>query len=261
MSYFSLLADDEPVPATVEREQGSSPIFIAVDHAGNRIPKRLGDLGLSEFDRQRHIAWDIGAAAVARGLSERLDATCVLQTYSRLVIDCNRAPNVTSSIPVVSEDTRIPGNENLGAAERKVRIQEILDPYQDRIAALLDDRDAAGRPSVLIALHSFTPVFRGVARPWHIGMLYNRDARLAHAKMALLAEIPGLTVGDNEPYAVSDETDYTIPVHGEQRGILHLEIEIRQDLIAEESGQTEWADRLADLLPRALERLRAEGSH
>ncbi len=258
MTEFKLLEDDEPPPVTVEREAGASPFVIAVDHASNRIPRRLGDLGLSAHDRRRHIAWDIGAAEVARGLSKALDAACVLQNYSRLVVDCNRSPNVTSSIPVLSESTPIPGNKDLTAAERLARIREILDPYQDGIADLLDSRDLAKRPSVLIALHSFTPSFLGEARPWHIGLLYNRDARLAHAMMALLAEQRGLVVGDNEPYAVSDETDYTIPVHGEQGGLLHVEIEIRQDLVAEPEGQAEWVERLADLLPRALERVIAE---
>ena len=258
MTDFKLLDDDEPPAVTVEREAGISPFVIAVDHASNRIPRRLGDLGLPESERQRHIAWDIGAAAVGRGLSEALDAACVLQNYSRLVVDCNRSPNVTSSVPVVSESTPIPGNRDLGSAERLARIQEILDPYQDRIAELLDARDGARRPSVLIALHSFTPVFLGEARPWHIGLLYNRDARLAHALMALLAQRRDLVIGDNEPYAVSDETDYTIPVHGEQRGLIHVEIEIRQDLIAVPEGQAEWTGRLAKLLPRALDRVIAD---
>lgn len=258
MTEFKLLEDDEAPPVTVEREAGASPFVIAVDHASNRIPRRLGDLGLSARERQRHIAWDIGAAEVARGLSEALDAACVLQNYSRLVVDCNRSPNVTSSVPVLSESTPIPGNKDLSSAERLARIREVLDPYQDRIAELLDARDLAKRPSVLIALHSFTPRFLGEARPWHIGLLYNRDARLAHAMMALLAEQRDLVVGDNQPYAVSDETDYTIPVHGEQRGLIHVEIEIRQDLVTLPEGQAEWAERLAELLPRSLERVIAE---
>ncbi len=258
MTEFKLLDDDEPRPVTVEREEGASPFVITVDHASNRIPRRLGDLGLSEAERQRHIAWDIGAAAVGRRLSESLDAALVLQGYSRLVVDCNRSPNVTSSVPVLSESTPIPGNKDLTSAERLARIKEVLDPYQDRIADLLDARDTAKRPSVLIALHSFTPSFLGEARPWHIGLLYNRDARVAHAMMAILAEQGDLTVGDNQPYAVSDETDYTIPVHGEQRGLLHVEIEIRQDLVAEPEGQAEWAERLSDLLPRALDRVIAD---
>ncbi|MDJ0947027.1 MAG: N-formylglutamate amidohydrolase [Kiloniellales bacterium] len=258
MTEFKLLDDDEPRPVTVEREGGASPFVIAVDHASNRIPRRLGDLGLSEAERRRHIAWDIGAAEVARGLAETLDAACVLQNYSRLVVDCNRSPNVTASVPVLSEATPIPGNRDLTSAELLARIREILDPYQDRIADLLDARDLTKRPSVLVALHSFTPSFLGEPRPWHIGILYNRDARLAHGLMALLAEQGDLVVGDNQPYAVSDETDYTIPVHGEQRGLIHVEIEIRQDLVADPAGQAAWVERLADLLPRALDRVVAD---
>lgn len=246
-----LLAPDEPAPVTVLRPQGTSPFLLTADHAGRLIPQRLGTLGLPEAERQRHIAWDIGIAGTTRLLADQLDAVAILQTYSRLVIDCNRAPHVASAIPVVSELTEIPGNRDLSAAEIAARQAEIFEPYHRRIAAILDDRAGEGRPTILIAMHSFTPVFKGVARAVEIGLLYNRDPRLARALMDLLRAEGDLVVGDNQPYHVSDETDYGIPVHGERRGLPHVEIEIRQDLIAEEAGQRAWADRLTRLLPLA----------
>ncbi len=246
-----LLEPDEPSPAILTNETGESVFFLACDHGGRAFPRRLGQLGLSEPDTFRHIAWDIGIAEVGRRLSTALDAALIVQTYSRLVIDCNRDPSVPSSIPETSEDTAIPGNRNLGQVERAARRDAIFRPYHDRIAATLDERQAARRASALVALHSFTPVFRGIARPWHVGVLFNRDARLAQALLDLLRAEGDLVVGENEPYRVTDLTDYTVPVHGERRGLPHVEIEIRQDLITEPAGQAAWADRLARLLPAA----------
>src|SRR5439155_19346855 len=183
--------------------------------------------------------------------AELLDATAVLQNYSRLVIDCNRRPDWDSSIPTVSELTEIPGNANITAAEREARRREIFEPYHREIAELLEARAAAGRPTVLVAMHSFTPVFKGEKRSIDIGILYNRDARLARIMLDLLRAEDDLAVGDNAPYAITDISDYTVPVHGGGGGLGHVVIEIRQDLIADESGQTEWARRLARLLPIA----------
>ena len=157
-----------------------------------------------------------------------------------------------TSIPAVSDGTRVPGNADLGAADMTARPSEIFAPDHVRISAELDRRQMEGRPTIHISMHSFTPVFGGVKRPWQVGLLYHRDSRLAHAKLATLRTDPVLTVGDNEPYAVSDATDWTIPVHGEQRRILHVGIEIRQDLITQPEGQSEWGARMAAILPRAL---------
>jgi predicted N-formylglutamate amidohydrolase len=246
-----LLAEDELPVFTLEHETGKSPFVITVDHGGRALPRRLGTLGLPASDLDRHIAWDIGATGVGRLLGNALDAFTIHQTYSRLVIDCNRDPAVETSIVGISEATEIPGNRNLSAADCQARANEILWPYQRRIAQALDERKAANRPTVLIALHSFTPVFKGVWRPWHVGVLYNRDPRFALIMKALFEAEGSLTVGDNEPYAVGDASDYTIPVHGERRGLPHVELEIRQDLIAGEEGQRQWAERLARLLPLA----------
>jgi predicted N-formylglutamate amidohydrolase len=255
-----LLAPGEPPPVTVRNPGGASPFLIVADHAGNLVPRALGDLGVSEAERARHIGWDIGIAGVVRLLADALDATLVQQNYSRLVIDCNRAPGVPSSMPEVSELTPVPGNVGLTEADKTARVREIFRPYHDAIEAELDRRRKSGRPAALVAMHSFTPSFKGVARPWHAGVLYNRDPRFAHLVMALLKREAGLVLGDNEPYSVSDDTDYTVPVHGERRGLHHVAIEIRQDLIAQEKGQQDWAALLTRLLPLAYRKLMAAES-
>jgi len=251
----SLLALDEPQPFVVTNEDGRSPFVIVADHAGRYLPRRLHMLGLHEAECERHIAWDIGAGAVSGLIGDALGAVVIRQNYSRLAIDCNRTPGSETSIVEVSELTTVPGNIGLTKAQTEARVREIFQLYHDRIAGELDRRRRTGRPAVLIAMHSFTPVFKSAARPWHVGVLYNRDPRLAKALMDLLRSEQGLVVGDNEPYSVSDESDYTIPIHGERRGLPHVEIEIRQDLIADEAGQRRWANLLTRLLPRAYQRL------
>jgi len=259
MSEPRLLASDEPPPVRVLRADGPSDLFFTADHAGQIIPRRLGRLGVPETELTRHIAWDIGIRGVTERLSAAFDATAVVQTYSRLVIDCNRSPDVPGSIPPISEHTPIPGNVDLSDADRAARVGEIFKPYHDRIAALLDARAAAGRRTVYIAMHSFTPVFKGESRAMEIGVLYNRDVRLAGILLDLLRAEGDLTVGDNAPYAVSDTSDYGVPVHAERRGLAHVEIEIRQDLIADAQGEAAWAERMARLLAAADARLKAAG--
>jgi predicted N-formylglutamate amidohydrolase len=194
---------------------------------------------------------------VTGALAEILDATALLQAYSRLVIDCNRAPDHPTSIPTISELTEIPGNANLSEEARAARRQAIFDPYHTALAELIDRRSAAGRRTVLIAMHSFTPVFKSVARSVEIGVLHHHPTPLVEIMLDLLRAEGDLAVGDNEPYAITDDSDYTIPVHGEARGLDHVEIEIRQDLIAEPAGQARWAERMARLLTEADKRLRS----
>jgi predicted N-formylglutamate amidohydrolase len=252
----TLLTAGDPAPVALYNGGGQSPFLLVADHAGNIFPRTLGRLGISTAEAQRHIALDIGIANVSRILADALDAPLIQQNYSRLVIDCNRPPSAMTSIPEISELTPIPGNVGLSAAERAAREREIFRPYHDAIAAALERRQQAETPTALIALHSFTPVFKSLERPWHAALLYHRDPKLAHALLALLRAEAGLNVGDNQPYFVSDDTDYTIPVHGERRNIPHALIEIRQDLIVEENGQREWAQRLARILPAAYGSLR-----
>ena len=258
-SVYRLLEPDEP-PAFLEvGRQGRSNFVIVVDHAGRRIPRRLKNLGLPESELQRHIAWDIGALGVARQMAAALDATLVAQNYSRLVIDCNRDPAAPSSIPVLSESSEIPGNVGLSEQQIAARRREIFDPYHAHIRALLEERAAAGRPTILVAQHSMTDVYKGVPREMQAAVLYNRDRRFAGLMLDLLRREDHLTIGDNEPYFVSDETDYTVPRHGEARGLPHVEIEIRQDLVGDEAGQTEWAQRIGRALQEA-EKILSGGS-
>ncbi|MGC2032004.1 MAG: N-formylglutamate amidohydrolase [Steroidobacteraceae bacterium] len=249
MSSQTLLAPDEPPPFIEVGRQGRSNFVIVVDHASPRIPRRLQNLGLPASELQRHIAWDIGALGVARQTAAALDAVLVAQNYSRLVIDCNRDPAVASSIPRVSEASEIPGNATLSEADIAARRVEIFDPYHNRLRVLLDERAAAGRTTILVAQHTMTNFYHGVHREMHAAVLYNRDRRFAGLVLERLRREKELLIADNEPYFVSDATDYTIPRHGEARGLPHVEIEIRQDLVGDAAGQTEWAHRIT----RALE--------
>ena len=246
----TLLGPDDPAPVLEHNSSGSSPFLLTCDHYGLLIPRALGDLGVPESERRRHIGWDIGIGAVSTRLADALGAHMIAQRYSRLVIDCNRPLHVPSSIPLISEATRIPGNEGLNDDARFARRQAIFDPYHQRIAEALDTRAARGQPTILLAMHSFTPEYAGIARPWHIGTLYEHDTRLAHPLLEALRAEHGLVVGDNQPYAVREGSDYAIPVHGAARGLVHTGIEIRQDLITEEAGQREWAERLARIFSR-----------
>jgi predicted N-formylglutamate amidohydrolase len=247
---MSVLGAGEPPPVMVLNEAGGSPFLLTADHAGRRIPRALGDLGVSAAERERHIAWDIGIEGVARRLSAALDATAVVQVYSRLVIDCNRDPGVPSAFPAVSEATSVPGNEGLSAAQKSARVAGIFAPYHERIAGFVGAR----RP-IYVALHSFTPVYLGEVREVQVAVLYNRNPRFSHALAVELRGEGGFVVGENEPYQVSDDTDFGVPVHAERNGLDYVEIEIRQDLIQDEAGQAEWAARLARLLPRAAARM------
>jgi predicted N-formylglutamate amidohydrolase len=244
----TLLADDEPPPFEVVEGGALSPYVLTCDHASRALPRALGSLGLAESDLERHIAWDIGAAALARRLREALDGWLALQNYSRLVIDSNRPLTSPDSIARRSEDTVIPGNQGVSREQAELRARSIFEPYHARIRRELDRRTSNGRATVLVFLHSFTPTFRGVARPWHAGVLYHRDDRLALPFLDGLRREPGLVVGDNEPYAASAATDYGLIEHGEGRGLPYVELEVRQDLLAEPSGVEVWAERLSRIL-------------
>lgn len=242
---FSILEDDEPHPLEVHNAGGKSDFFLICEHAGRLIPRAYGDMGLSAVDLERHIAWDIGAKQVAVALSTLLDAPLFTQRYSRLVCDCNRRPDVADFAPVRSEDTTIPANVGISDEERRARADAIFWPFHDAVSEALDRRAAAGRRTLLVTVHSFTPVFRGRSRPWEIGILYNRDRQFAPAIAEWLKANTDFCVGINEPYSVGDETDYAIPVHGERRGLPCAEFEIRNDLIRTEETARTWAGVVA----------------
>ncbi len=255
----TLLGADEPAPVEVVRAGAPSPFFLTCEHAGKVFPKRLGTLGLAAADLDRHITYDIGAAGVARGLSQRLDAHLVLQVYSRLVADCNRSPGAADFTAAVSETTKIAGNREVSKQQADARADAIFHPYHDTISAALDERESSERMTVLVAVHSCTPVFHGVSRPWHVGVLYEHDPRFALILLDLLNDEGHLCVGDNEPYYMTSDKDYAVPVHGQSRGIPHVELEIRQDLIATPEGQGEWAEFLSGILREGLGRMREAG--
>jgi predicted N-formylglutamate amidohydrolase len=248
-----LLQPGEPPAAYESGLQGASPFIIVVDHASARIPGVLNNLGVSDQELKRHIAWDIGALQVAKRVSAALGAPLIAQNYSRLVIDCNRDPKVSSSIPLISEHTEVPCNADLSEPQKALRVQEIFEPYHARIAALLDARARAGQRTILVAQHTMTNLYKGSQREMHAAILYNRDRRFAALMLEALRRHASLHIADNEPYFVSDETDYTIPKHGERRGLPHVEIELRQDLVCNEAGQIEWAARLSESLQTAAD--------
>ena len=244
----------DPSPVIVSNATGASPFLLLGDHAGRAIPARLNGLGLPAEALDRHIAWDIGVAGLGERLARALDACFIRQAYSRLVIDCNRRPDATDRAPAVSDGQRIPGNDGLDAAGLAAREREIYLPYQSRIAQALDERERAGRRTMLVSLHSFTPVFQGVPRPWRFGVLHRGDSPLSSKVLALLRQELGHEVGDNQPYAM-DGTDNTVPLHADPRGLDYLELEVRQDFIADGAGQDAAAALIAGVLIRTLGRL------
>jgi predicted N-formylglutamate amidohydrolase len=240
-----LVSPDWPAPVEALNEGGTSDIVLLCEHASNHIPAAYGGLGLPPPDLLRHIAWDPGAAAVARALSARLDAAAFLGTYSRLLIDLNRPLAAPDSIVTRSEDTDVPGNAGLAPAERQRRADTIFTPYHARVAAHLGER--GGRPTRLVTIHSFTPVFHGVARPWHAGVLFIAATGFGGEMVERLRE-PGLLVEANVPYKSDRAGDYAIPRHGDDRGIPAVLIELRNDLIVDPAGIAQWTARLARAL-------------
>lgn len=239
---------DWPEPVEILNEMGTAEIVLLCEHASNHIPDEYQRLGLDASDLQRHIAWDIGAADVTRRLSSRLDAPAFLGTYSRLLIDLNRPIGAESSIPTRAEDTDIPGNADLDASEQARRAERIFIPFHDRVSAHLDLRAAQGRQTRIVTIHSFTPVFLSVWRPWHAGVLYDRAKEFGETILAGLRGDGTLNVGSNVPYSISRDADYAVPVHGDDRGLPAVLVEIRQDLLSTPSGVDEWVNRLAEVL-------------
>jgi len=252
MTDGPLLEPGEPEPFRVSGRRSISPFLIVCDHAGHKIPRRLGTLGLSRQARKSHRVWDLGAEELSRNLGTALGAMVVSQRYSRLVIDCNRPLSAPDLILETSDGTAIPGNVGLSPEAIAERVKVIFEPYHRYISDELDRRAEAGRPTILVAMHSFTPIMGGVARPWHAGVLFDRDDRLGEALFALLSQERSLVIGRNQPYAAGRESDYSLIHHGEDRGVLSVELEIRQDLIADEAGQSQWTQRLATHLRRAI---------
>lgn len=246
------LGPDDPPPHELCFGEGGAPVLITCDHASRRVPRALGTLGLSDEELSRHIGWDIGAAAVSRDLARLLDAPAILASYSRLVIDCNRDPRDTTSIPETSDGVIIPGNRALSSEARVVRQADIFTPYHDAVADWLEARLARGEAPALLSVHSFTPALGGKARPWHVGILWDADPRIPVPLLAALRADPALVVGDNQPYSAREPAGYTVRHHAVARGLPHVAIELRQDLIADDRGAAGWAERLAAALAPIL---------
>jgi predicted N-formylglutamate amidohydrolase len=247
-----LLGPEDPPAVELHNPAGGAPLVIVCDHASNRIPHALGTLGLPPAALGEHIAWDIGAAAVARRLALALDAPAVLTGYSRLLVDANRPLDNPTLIPAVSGGIAIPANHGLDAAGRARRLAALYDPYHREVAARVAAcRARPGCPAAgpaLLSVHSFTPVMDGYRRPWQCGVLWNRDGRLAQPLLAALRADPAMTVGDNEPYSARTGPNQTLNAHAEDLGLPSVAIEIRQDLIAAEADAEAWAGRLAAVL-------------
>lgn len=225
------------------------PVLLTCDHASSRVPAALDGLGLPLADRERHIAVDIGAAEVTRELARLLQVPAVLSGYSRLVVDCNRHLDDPSAFPETSDGSAIPGNSGLSPAARVVRAEALHRPYHGAIARLLT---GLGPEPGLLAIHSFTPVLGGVARPWHVGVLWDADDRLAAPLLGALRAGGNWVVGDNEPYSGRDPVGYTMDCHAESRGLPHVSIEVRQDLVVTPEGVAHCARLLASALRSIL---------
>lgn len=238
-------ATRDPQPVEIINAKGSSPLVLTVEHAGRAIPQVLGDLGIAREEMDRHIAYDVGAEALGRIVAALLDAPLLLQRYSRLVVDCNRPFDAPDLIPAVSDGTVVPANKDLTLSDRTQRYQEIHQPFHDAVAMVLNGRQSERKPTVLLSLHSFTPVMGGKARPWQLGALFNRDRRLADRFMGSFQALhPEIVSAFNEPYLAEDISDYTVPVHGEARQLPHMLLEIRHNEIDTEEGQQLWAQML-----------------
>jgi predicted N-formylglutamate amidohydrolase len=243
-------ADGEPV--AVDNPSGSSDVLLVCEHASRRLPERYGDLGLSEDALSSHIAWDPGALAVGRRMAKSLDATLIHQRFSRLIYDCNRPPESPAAMRDVSEVFRIPGNENLSEAERSLRTTGLYLPFHGCIRDEISARRAAGRRTVLVTIHSFTPVYFGRERSVEIGILHDTDSRLADRMLKAAADTSLYRVERNEPYGPADGVTHTLEVHALPAGLLNVMVEIRNDLIADDTGQDVAADFLTGLLRESL---------
>ena len=246
-----LISETKPAVVTIENSGGRAPVLVTCDHASNLVPESLANLGLNDHDLQRHIAYDIGALDLSKAIADRLDAPLIHSGYSRLVIDLNRHLDDPSCIPIISEGTEIPGNHPLNQDQRQTRIDELFSPYHQKFAQTLDEFQARGIHPVILAIHTFTPVYHGIDRPWHTGVMWDTDDRMALPFMDNLNMRGDLIVGNNQPYTALDPLGYAFDIHARKRGLPHLFIEVRQDLVTDEVGVMRWAT----IIHQALEPL------
>ncbi|GLQ06501.1 N-formylglutamate amidohydrolase [Sneathiella chinensis] len=240
----------------IQNETSTSPVFLIADHASNAIPEDYGTLGIEDpVALRRHVAWDIGIEDVTRRLADHLQATAIYSTFSRLLIDANRYPDDPASTPVISDGVSVPANVDMTKAERKKRVDTYFTPYHDQVSRLLAEKRAQHALPLVFSMHSFTPVMNDFERPWHVGVLWDQDDRIAAPLLEILGKNPALVVGDNEPYSAREPLGYTMNVHGTELKVPHVVIEIRQDLIDTHHGAEQWAGLMADAIRQVQKRL------
>ena len=252
LTAAKFLGETDPDPVAIFNRAMPGPFLFTCDHACNRIPARLGDMGMTAAQLDSHIAWDPGALPVAQGLARLFGSPLVYGAYSRLVVDLNRPPDAAGSMPETSAGIAIPGNAGLSEFQRQERLDALFHPYHEAIDGVLNERLRASRASALVAIHSFTPDYPGEARPWHVGIIHRHDLGLGTALVHALRDRDGLVVGDNLPFQIQDDGDATIPRHGERRRLPNVLIELRQDTLATAAAREAWVARLHKALQRAL---------
>lgn len=253
LMHQTVLSETEGNCVAVERPDGRSPVLVICEHASRTVPERFGDLGLSGEALNSHIAWDPGALAVARGLSANLDAPLVYQKFSRLIYDCNRPPDSPAAMPETSEIYAIPGNRQLDAAERSARTEALYVPFHQAIRDLLRSRAARGLVSVIVTIHSFTPIYDGKRRDVELGILHDADDRLASRMLDMVGAAPLYRTERNQPYGPDDGVTHTLQLHGLENGFKNVMIEVRNDLIVDDVGQGFMADYLTGLIQHSLD--------
>jgi len=249
---YPLIGPGDPPPFMTYNDRGRASVLLAADHASPFFPAAMNQLGLANWVLERHVAWDIGSDQLTRFLADELDAPAVLAGFSRLIVDPNRNPDDPTAFVKVSDGIAIPGNLDLDEREKALRIQSFFKPYHDAISSRLEQFEARGVVPVLISVHTCTPVFDRVVRPWHIGVMWDRDPRIAVPLMQNLRQMDGVCIGDNEPYSGRHPHDFTIDHHAEPGGLPHVGIEVRQDLVSDDRGARRWAAVLAEALRPAL---------
>lgn len=249
---WPLIGPGDPPPYCRYNPQGSSRVLIVADHAGRYFPAGMNRLGLAEWVMDRHVAWDIGSDALARFVADRLDACAVLSGFSRLIVDPNRQLHDPTAFVEISDGIAVPGNQGLSDEDKSLRVASFFQPYHDAITREIDRMESAGHVPVLLSIHTCTPVYAEIIRPWHIGVMWDQDPRVAVPLIERLRRREGISVGDNEPYSGRHPHDYTIDFHAERRALPHVGIEVRQDLVTDRAGAHQWAAILADALEPVL---------
>jgi predicted N-formylglutamate amidohydrolase len=247
-----LVGPGDPPPFMTYNENGAAPVLLVADHASPFFPDSMNQLGLADWVVERHVAWDIGVDELARCLADELDAQAVLAGFSRLIVDPNRKPGDPSAFPEISDGIAIPGNIGLDEAQKALRIQSFFKPYHDAITDRLLEFEARGVFPAMIAVHTCTPEFDRMIRPWHVGIMWDTDPRIPLPLMDRLRQMEGVCIGDNEPYSGRHPHDFTIDFHAEPHGLPHVGLEVRQDLVSDRDGARKWAGLLASALREIL---------